>query len=176
MIFGKCKQRKRFTRQRVRGHCPVPTDRETSAQASRATGSNAGSGRQRPQGQCRAGWPRGWRVVQPQGWPSGRSRPRRAGNRCENTSSRLDVSAGYTAAMPAPSGVDEPEREPRTPGRGKTGDAHFGAHTHQEPHAGEHPSHKVPQKSGFGPGRSNVANLVEWVGSRLRVRRAAPPL
>jgi hypothetical protein len=54
----------------------------------------------RPQGHCRAGRPRGWRVVQPQGWPSGRSRPRRAGNRCENTSSRLDVSAGYTRRCP----------------------------------------------------------------------------
>jgi hypothetical protein len=74
------------------------------------------------QGDERAGEPgnrgsSGFREIQPQGWTNGRSRPRRAGNRCENSSSQLDVSAGYTRQRSS-FGSEPTERWPRTPGRG----------------------------------------------------------
>ena len=94
----------------MKGHCPGSTGQRDEHAAEPGN-----------RGSCEI------REGRPRGWTPGRSRPRRAGNRCANSSSQLDVSAGYTAAMPAPSGVDATDQWPRTPSRGNFDHEHFGA-------------------------------------------------
>jgi hypothetical protein len=123
VIFGKCKQRKHFMRQRMRGHHPGSTGWEDE---------HAGRPGNRTECELRE---------------TGRSRPRRVGTRCENISSRLDVSAGHTR-MPVPSGADT-GRWPHTPNRGIRPLPPRWASFDRNLTSELHPSHMVPLESGI---------------------------